>query len=119
MVIFVKRAKIFMLSENGVNLRCVVGVKPMPQDVPDWVKRTRDYTVGIADGSITDLTPPAAPKAPPPLELDGEEQQQEAQPVTTDQPQQAEGTQLEQPDQKKKKSEPRKPKGTITASIKN
>lgn len=61
--LFFKRAKIFLLEKDGVNLRynaIVSGGNPVP--VPDWVCSTLTYKHGIADNSIIDLTPPGRKK---------------------------------------------------------
>ena len=64
--LFFKRAKIFLLEKDGVNLRynaVVSGNGPVP--VPNWVTETLTYQHSVKDGSILDLTVPskAKPKA--------------------------------------------------------
>jgi hypothetical protein len=61
MQLFFKRAKIFMLNQNGVSLRYVGMVNAAgtaDARVPDWVRETETYKAGVADKSIVDLTPP-------------------------------------------------------------
>jgi hypothetical protein len=58
---FFKRSKIFLHStSDGVNVRFSVGVSNQPVQVPEWVTETLTYKHGVRDGSILDLTLPAA-----------------------------------------------------------
>jgi hypothetical protein len=35
---------------------------PTPIDAPDWIRKTLTYKVGVKDGSIVEIVPPAPPK---------------------------------------------------------
>lgn len=88
--LFFSRAKIFeLINSDDEHLRFVAPISSggRPLAVPDWVKQTLTYKYGIADGSITDLTPPArrAPKVVEP-EPEPEPVKEETEEEGTEQP---------------------------------
>lgn len=92
MQLFFKRAKIFLkTTKEGKELRFTTGVTQGPVQVPDWVKDTHDYRLGIADGSIVNVTPVPQPDDPPATEEEPEEEEPKA-------------------------PEPKPPAGTVTAA---
>ena len=58
--LFVKRAKIFTLTVDGVEKRCQINPNPGAgaQVAPDWIADTLTFKLGIKDKSIIDMTPP-------------------------------------------------------------
>ena len=55
-----KRSKLFMLSGDKGTKRFITGpTRDGSVQVPAWVTETQTYQMGIKDGSIVNLTPPA------------------------------------------------------------
>lgn len=84
MQIYVKRTKLFLHSQpvssgikdaagNVVNigkqLRFYAPKADVPYAAPDWIKDTLTFKVGLHDGSILDLTTPAAPELPEEIKI--------------------------------------------------
>lgn len=58
--LFFKRSKIFLANHGDRELRFQAPAGNVPVPAPNWVRKTIGYKLGVADGSIVDLTPPTA-----------------------------------------------------------
>lgn len=61
--LYIKRTKTFIQQTDSGERHVTVSVANKPQAVPAWVRSTRTYVLGVADGSIVDLTPLSATNA--------------------------------------------------------
>ena len=74
---YFKRAKIFLLNDENGERRYTASVNAngtTTRDVPDWVRDTPTFKMGLKDRSIINLTSvePVAEEAPAPVEEEEE-----------------------------------------------